>query len=61
MPIMNGINAAKELRMKKINSKLILVTGDQSLTSDEECIGVFDSIAVKPIDTSTLKHLLSIQ
>ncbi|CDW85931.1 sensor kinase [Stylonychia lemnae] len=64
MPVMNGIDACKEIRImqqKEVMSRqtrIVLLTGDESMLTKDEYINLFDDVILKPIDSNILGILL---
>ena len=65
MPIMDGVEVAREVRKLQLNQKvpsdtrLVLITGDEELTANKETMRLFDNILVKPIERDKLMELFS--
>eukprot|EP00347_Sterkiella_histriomuscorum_P022404 403338613 len=66
MPVMSGIQLTKELRIiqqQQNNLKIgrvVLLTGDESMLSNQEYSHLFDDIILKPIDSNILELQLAI-
>ncbi|CDW80514.1 sensor kinase [Stylonychia lemnae] len=64
MPVMNGIDACKEIRIMQQNdlmsklTRIVLLTGDESMLTKDEYINLFDDVILKPIDSNILGILL---
>eukprot|EP00347_Sterkiella_histriomuscorum_P015384 403357221 len=64
MPVMSGIEATKELRKIQEEQqnlrigKIVLLTGDESMITNDKYQQLFDDIILKPIDTNILGVLL---
>ncbi|CDW83148.1 histidine kinase-dna gyrase b-and hsp90-like domain containing protein [Stylonychia lemnae] len=64
MPLMSGIQVAQELRQKysdyfiKYGIKLVMISGDNYYSSDDEFKQLFDYIVTKPITMVSLTNIL---
>lgn len=61
---MNGIDAANKIRimqesgMMSKQTRLVLLTGDEHMLTNEKYINLFDDVILKPIDKNILGLLL---
>jgi DNA-binding NarL/FixJ family response regulator len=60
MPLMNGLDLARQIKMKLMDTLVIIMTGNQDddLVSDIEASGVVAGLLLKPFNLNTLRETI---
>lgn len=58
MPVMNGLETLKELKKRKINVKVIIISADSSIENEALARGAV-SFFEKPVDIQNLLEILN--